>query len=78
MQWKICIGISTEEAQVMSGKYNSLQALAKKESNYLDTLQSLSHGLNIVLEVVIDVVPYMKTRPLRFLKNSAFCTYMGA
>jgi hypothetical protein len=89
LQWKNCVGICTDGAQAMSGKYNGLQALVKKESSdiiwthcmiHREALasKSLSPGLNIVLEVVIEVVNYIKTRPLKSRIFSALCTDMGA
>lgn len=89
LQWKNCVAICTDGAQAMSGKYNSLQALVKKESSEIiwthcmihrEALasKSLSPGLNMILTVVIEVVNFIKTRPLKTRMFSVLCEDMGA
>ncbi|KAJ4438309.1 hypothetical protein ANN_14250, partial [Periplaneta americana] len=66
LQLKDCVGIFTDGAQTMSDRYISSLPLVKKESPgviwahcmiHREVLasKSLSHGLNIVLAIVIDV-----------------------
>ncbi len=89
LDWTKCIGVCTDGARSMSGQYGGLQALIRRKAPdclwthciiHREVLasKSLSLPLNLVLECVINVVNYIKTRPLkaRFFKN--LCEDLGA
>ncbi|GFY12595.1 SCAN domain-containing protein 3 [Trichonephila clavipes] len=82
IEWKNCVGMCTDGARTMSGKFKSIQALVKQKSPlciwthcmiHRETLASkeISPGLNIVLMTVVTVVNYIKMRPL---KSESFWT----
>ncbi|GFX73418.1 SCAN domain-containing protein 3 [Trichonephila clavipes] len=74
IEWKNCVGICTDGARTMSGRFKSIQALVKQKSPlciwthcmiHREALASkeISPGLNIVLMTVVTVVNYIKMRP---------------
>ncbi|GFU29965.1 SCAN domain-containing protein 3 [Trichonephila clavipes] len=74
IEWKNCVGICTDGARTMSGRFKSIQALVKQKSPlciwthcmiHRESLASkeISPGLNIVLMTVVTVVNYIKMRP---------------
>lgn len=76
LDWKNCVGVCTDGAPAMAGKYDGLQArIRRKNPNvtwhhcmiHRESLVSkeISPGLHLVLSIVISVVNYIKTRPLR-------------
>ncbi|GFU72700.1 SCAN domain-containing protein 3 [Trichonephila clavipes] len=88
-EWKICVGICTDGARTMSGRFKSIQALVKQKSPlciwthcmiHRESLASkeISPGLNIVLMTVVTVVNYIKMRPLKSRIFSGLCKDMGA
>ncbi|GFS98912.1 SCAN domain-containing protein 3 [Trichonephila clavipes] len=69
IEWKDCVGICTDGARTMSGRFKSIQALGKQKSPlciwthcmiHREALASkeISPGLNIVLMTVVTVVNY--------------------
>ncbi|GFV92072.1 zinc finger BED domain-containing protein 5 [Trichonephila clavipes] len=89
IEWKNCVGICTDGARTMSGRFKSIQALVKQKSPlciwrhcmiHREALASkeISPGPNIVLMTVVTVVNYVKMRPLRSRIFSGFCKDMGA
>ncbi|GFT43673.1 SCAN domain-containing protein 3 [Trichonephila clavipes] len=79
IEWKNCVGICTDGARTMSGRFKSMQALVKQKSPlciwthcmiHREALASkeISPGLNIVLMTVVTVVNYIKMRPPK-IKN---------
>lgn len=89
IEWKNCVGICTDGARSMSGRFQSIQALVKQKSPqcvwthcmiHREALASkeMSPGLNIVLTTVVTVVNYIKMRPLKSRIFSALCKDMGA
>ncbi|GFU40053.1 zinc finger MYM-type protein 6 [Trichonephila clavipes] len=77
IEWKNCVGICTDGARTMSGRFKSIQALVKQKSPlciwthcmiHRESLASkeISPGLNIVLMTVVTVVNYIKMRSLLF------------
>lgn len=89
IEWKNCVGICTDGARSMSGRFQSIQALVKQESPqcvwthcmiHREALASkeMSPGLNIVLTTVVTVVNYIKMRPLKSRIFSALCKDMGS
>ncbi|GFY32236.1 zinc finger BED domain-containing protein 5 [Trichonephila clavipes] len=74
IEWTNCVGICTDGARTMSGRFKSIQALVKQKSPlciwthcmiHREALASkeMSPGLNIVLTTVVTVVNYIKMRP---------------
>ncbi|GFX56512.1 zinc finger MYM-type protein 6 [Trichonephila clavipes] len=89
IEWKNCVGICTDGARTMSGRFKSIQALVKQKSPlciwthcmiHREPLASkeISPGLNIVLMTVMTVVNYIKMRPLKSRIFSGLCKDMGA
>mgnify|MGYP002775206681 CR=1 FL=1 len=89
LDWKKCIGVCTDGARSMSGKYGGLQALIRKKAPnamwthciiHREALASkaMSSELNQVLECVISSVNYIKTRPLKAILFKKLCINMGA
>ncbi|GFX28357.1 zinc finger MYM-type protein 6 [Trichonephila clavipes] len=89
IEWKNCIGICTDGARIMSGRFKSIQALVKQKTPlciwthcmiHREALASkeISPGLNIVLMTVVTVVNYIKMRPLKSRIFSGLCKDMGA
>ncbi|GFX45676.1 SCAN domain-containing protein 3 [Trichonephila clavipes] len=89
IEWKNCVGICTDGARTMSGRFKSIQALVKQKSPlciwthcmiHREALASkeISLGLNIVLMIVVTVVNYIKMRPLKSRIFSGLCKDMGA
>lgn len=89
IEWKNCVGICTDGARTMSGRFQSVQALVKQKSPqcvwthcmiHREALASkeMSPGLNIVLTTVVTVVNYIKMRPLKSRIFNALCKDMGA
>ncbi|XP_071037887.1 zinc finger BED domain-containing protein 5-like [Parasteatoda tepidariorum] len=86
---KNCVGICTDGARIMSGRFKSVQALVKQKSPqcvwthcliHREALASkeMSRGLNIVLTTVVTIVNYIRMRPLRSRIFSALRKVMGS
>ncbi|XP_060774414.1 zinc finger BED domain-containing protein 5-like [Neoarius graeffei] len=84
-----CLGFCSDGVQTMAGKRKGLQALIKRAAPdaqwthcilHREALASrhLSPELNEVLTAVVDVVNFIKTRPLKAQLFSALCEEMGA
>ncbi|GFX55808.1 SCAN domain-containing protein 3 [Trichonephila clavipes] len=69
IEWKNCVGICTDGARTMSGRFKSIQALVKQKSPlciwthcmiHRESLASkeISPGLNIVLMTVVTVITH--------------------
>ena len=54
-----CRGQSYDNASVMSGKYNGVQALIRKENALADYVPCCAHSLNLVGQSAIDCVPHV-------------------
>nr|XP_042913465.1 zinc finger BED domain-containing protein 5-like [Parasteatoda tepidariorum] len=89
MEIKNCVGICTDGARTMSGRFKSVQALVKQKSPqcvwthcmiHREALASkeISRGLNIVLTTVVTIVNYIRMRPLRSRIFSALRKDMGS
>ena len=87
--WENCVGFCSDGAQTMAGKINGLQALIKRVAPdaqwthcviHREALASrqLSPDLNEILNEVVSVVNFIKTRPLKARLFSALCEEMGA
>ncbi|GFU60882.1 zinc finger MYM-type protein 6 [Trichonephila clavipes] len=88
-EWKNYVGICTDGARTMPGRFKSIQALVKQKSPlciwthcliHREALASkeMSPGLNIVLMTVLTVVNYIKMRPLKSRIFSGLYKDMGA
>ncbi|GFS99051.1 zinc finger MYM-type protein 6 [Trichonephila clavipes] len=88
IEWKNCVGICTDGARIMSGRFKSIQALVKQKTPlciwthcmiHREALASkeISPGLNIVLMTVVTVENYIKMRPLISRNFSGLCKDMG-
>jgi zinc finger BED domain-containing protein 5/7/8/9 len=89
VDWTKCVGVCTDGARSMSGCYGGLQALIQNKAPdalwthciiHREALASkyLSPELNQVLECVVNVVNYIKTRPLKSRFFKKLCEDMGA
>lgn len=87
LKWENCLGVCTDGAQTMAGKKKGLQALIKRVSPnaqwthcviHRETSRQMSPELNKVLNDVVGVVNFIKTRPLKVQLFSALCEEMGA
>ncbi|KAE8298233.1 Zinc finger MYM-type protein 6 [Larimichthys crocea] len=89
LNWGNCLGFCSDGAQTMAGKRNGLRALIKRAAPnaewthcviHREALASkhLSPELNEVLTAVVDVVNFIKTRPLKARLFTAVCEEMGA
>lgn len=89
IDWSRCVGVCTDGCRSMSGQYGGLQALIREKAPaarwthcliHREALasQEVSPDLNEVLETIMSVVNYIKTRPqkARFFRN--MCIDMGA
>ncbi|KAL4126012.1 hypothetical protein QTP88_010244 [Uroleucon formosanum] len=89
VDWTKCVGVCTDGARSMSGCYGGLQALIQNKAPdalwthciiHREALASkyLSPELNQVLECVLNVVNYIKTRSLKSRFFKKLCEDMGA
>lgn len=87
--WKNCVGVCTDGARAMSGRFQGLQArIHNKAPNALWThciihrealaAESLSKDMSDVVETVVKVVNYLKTRPMKARFFAKLCDDMGA
>lgn len=78
LNWRKCMGMCTDAGRSRSGRYGGLQALIRSKVSHAmwphciihrKTLATtlLSHQLNLVLERTVDVVNYIRTRPLKVI-----------
>ncbi|XP_067120060.1 zinc finger BED domain-containing protein 5-like [Centruroides vittatus] len=76
LEWTKCVGVCTDGGRSMSGSYGGLQALIRNKAPdsvwthciiHREALASkyMSPPLNIVLERVVNIVNYIKIRPLK-------------
>lgn len=89
IEWENCVGICTDGARSMSGRFQSMQTLVKQKSSQCIWTHCMIHrealaskemctGLNIVLSTVVTVVNFIKTRPLKSRMFSELCKDMGS
>lgn len=89
MEWTKCVGVCTDGARSMSGCYGGLQAYIRTKAPealwthciiHREALASkqLSPTLNQVLECVVNVVNFIKTRPLKARFFRKLCEDMGS
>lgn len=88
LDWTKCVGVCTDGGRSMSGCYGGLQALIRNKAPdsvwthciiHKEALASkyISPPLNIVLERVVNIVNYIKTRPLKARFFKRMCEDMG-
>lgn len=89
IQWENCVGVCTDGARAMSGQYGGLQALIKTKAPnakwthciiHREALaaKNISPELNFVMETVIKVVNFIKTRPVKARFFQKLCEDLGA
>lgn len=89
IDWEKCIGICTDGGRSMSGCYTGLQALIRKKSPNATWTHCIIHRealiaknvspeLNQVIESVIQIVNYIKTRPHKARFFQKICEDMGS
>jgi len=89
LDWTKCVGVCIDGARSMSGCYGGLQALIRSKAPdamwthciiHREALASkyLSPALNQVLECVMNVVSFIKTRPLKSRFFKKLCEDIGA
>jgi zinc finger BED domain-containing protein 5/7/8/9 len=89
IDWKNCISMCSDGAQAMSGKKAGLQALIREKAPdmkwthcmvHREALASkdMSEELHDVLKIVIKMVNFIKTRPLKARFFGKLCEEMGA
>ena len=81
--WENCVGFCSDGAQTMAGKINGLQALIKRVAPDAQWMKRSRQGssvpdLNEILNEVVSVVNFIKTRPLKARLFSALCEEMEA
>ncbi|XP_068115052.1 zinc finger BED domain-containing protein 5-like [Hyperolius riggenbachi] len=89
LDWTKCVGVCTDGGRSMSGCYGGLQALVRNKAPdalwthcviHREALASkqLSPPLNLVMENVLKVVNYIKTRPQKACFFKKMCEDMGS
>ena len=89
VDWKYCVGLCTDGARAMSGCFNgsraSVQGVAPRTKwthclIYRGALasQQLSSDLSEVLEIVVKIVNFIKTRPQKARLFQRLCDKLGA
>ncbi|KAL4099012.1 hypothetical protein QTP88_023513 [Uroleucon formosanum] len=89
INWENCLGVCTDGARAMAGHYGGLQALIRQKAPEMIWTHCLIHreslasqnmcpSLKTVLQTVIKVVNYIKTRPVKARFFKKICEEMGA
>lgn len=89
IKWENCVGVCTDGARAMSGQYGGLQALIKTKAPNVKWTHCVIHRealaarnitpeLNFVMEIIIKVVNYIKTRPVKARFFHKLCEELGA
>jgi hypothetical protein len=87
--WAKCIDVCTDGARAMVGVLNGLAALIKKQCPNCTSSHCMLHrealasmhlppSLKVVMEEVVKLVNYIKTRPLKSRLFSELCEDMGS
>lgn len=87
--WQNCVGICTDGARAMSGRFQGLQARVRSKAPnatwthciiHREALaaQCLSKDISDVVETVVKVVNFVKTRPMKARFFAKLCEDMGA
>ena len=89
LPWINCVGICTDGAPSMVGSTKGFTALAKKENENIITVhcflhrealvaQTIGTELRAVMDKVVQMVNYIKSRPLKSRLFALICEEMGA
>lgn len=89
ISWVNCVGVCTDGARAMSGQYGGLQALIKTKAKKVKWTHCVIHRealaaknitpeLSNVLDCIIKVVNYIKTRPVKARLFHQLCEELGA
>lgn len=89
INWENCVGVCTDGGRSMAGCYAGLQALIRKEAPHAIwthcfihrealAAKNISPALHEVLQSVIEVVNFIKSRPLKSRCFQQMCVDMGA
>jgi len=89
INWEDCIGVCTDGARAMAGKYGGLQALIWDRAPdmlwthcilYREVLASkyLNPSLNFVMDCVINAVNYIKSNPVKARLFKRLCEDMSS
>lgn len=89
IKWENCVGVCTDGARAMSGQYGGLQALIKTKAPNVKWTHCVIHRealaaknvtpeLNTVMDIIIKVVNYIKTRPVKARFFQKLCEELGA
>ncbi|CAK1595799.1 unnamed protein product [Parnassius mnemosyne] len=89
IKWENCVGVCTDVTRAMSGQYGRLQALIKTKAPnvkwihcviYREALaaKKITPELNFVMDIIIKVVNYIKTRPVKARFFHKLCEELGA
>ena len=89
LQWKYCVGLRTDGARAMSGRFCGLLTLVQGvavNAKWTHCLiqrealasQQLSGDLNRVLKAVVKTVNFIKARPLKARLFQHLCDELGA
>ena len=88
LEWKYCVGLCTDGARAMSGRFGGLRTLVQGvavNAKWTHCLihrealasQQLSGDLNGVLEVAVKTVNFIKARPLKARLFQCLCDELG-
>ena len=89
LQWKYCVGLCTDGARALSGRFGGLQTLVQGvavNAKWTHCLiqrealasQQLSGNLNGVLKVVVKTLNFIEARPLKTRLFQRLCDELGA
>lgn len=89
INWDNCVGVCMDGARAMSGQYGGLQALIKTKAPSVKWTHCVIHRealaaknitpeLSVVMNSIIKVVNYIKTRPVKSRFFHKLCEELGA
>lgn len=89
LAWANCVGLCTDGAPSMTGIRKGFTALAKKENENIITTHCFLHRealvakkigneLKVVMEEIVQMVNYVKSRPVKARLFAQICEEMGA
>ncbi|CAK1589768.1 unnamed protein product [Parnassius mnemosyne] len=89
IKWENCVDVCTDGARDMFGQYGGLQALIKTKAPNVKWTHCVIHRealaakkitpeLNFVMYIIIKVVNYIKTRPVKARFFHKLCEELGA
>ena len=89
LNWARCVGVCSDGAAAMTGKISGVTALIKQKAPHVVATHCMLHRealvakrmdneLNQVLQEVVQVVNFIKARPLKHRLFTLLCNEMGA